>query len=277
MTASLADKARAFHALHQGPEILVLTNAWDVASAKLLEAAGFPAIATTSAGIAYACGFPDGQRIPRDEMLEEVERIVSRVGVPVTADLEAGYGYLPEAVAETIRLAIEVGTVGANIEDYTQDPDDPLFDFELAVERIRAARAAADAAGIDFVLNARTDTYLSAGHKLADPFAETVRRLQAYWEAGARCLYVPAMKDEAEIAMLTRELDGPVNLLGGPGVPPVPRLEALGVARMSTGSGIARAAYGMVRRAVRELTGPGSYDYAREAVTFDELEGLLDG
>lgn len=275
MTSSLAAKAKAFLDLHRGTEVLVLSNAWDVASARLLEDAGCPAIATTSAGIAFARGYPDGEKMPRDEMLAEVARIAASVEVPVTADLEAGYGAAPETVAETIRLAIEAGVVGGNIEDYTQDSEAPLYGLELAVERVRAARAAADGAGIDFVLNARTDTYLSASHVLDDPFGETLRRLQAYRDAGARCLYVPALNDETDIGRLSKELRAPLNILGGPGVPPVPRLKELGVARMSTGSGLARAAYGELRRALAELQGTGTYAYARGAVSFGEMDRLL--
>lgn len=275
MTASQQEGASKLLKLHHGSEVLVLPNAWDVLSAVLFAEAGFPAIATTSASIAHVQGHADGESLAREEMLAVVARIAAAVPVPVTADLEAGYGQAPEIVGETVGLAIEAGAVGANIEDFTQDPDAPLFDLELAADRIRAARAAADAAGLDFVVNARTDSYLGAGGTLGDPFGETVRRLNAYWEAGARSLYVPALTDPEIIARLLKEIDGPLNILAGPKTPSVPDLKALGVRRLSVGSGLARGLYGKAKRWAEELRDAGTYGYAASMLGFEEIEGLL--
>lgn len=272
---TLKTKAEHFHALHIAPALLVLPNAWDSASAVLFEKSGFPAIATTSAGIAFCRGYPDGERISRDEMLDEVARIVERVDIPVTADLEAGYGIDPEEVAETVRRAMEAGAVGCNIEDGTIAGNDPLLDFQLSVERIRAAREAADSADIPFVINARTDGFLriGAGGKVLD---ETIRRADAYYEAGARSLFVPGVSDGQTIGRLAREIAGPINVLAGPKTPSVPELEALGVARLSVGGGIARAAYTLTRKAAEELRDSGTFGFTEDTFTNPELNALLD-
>ncbi len=270
-------KADAFLKLHHGPKILVLPNAWDAGSACVLADAGFPAVASTSSGVAVACGYPDGQRISRDEMLQAVARIVRAVDVPVTADLEAGYGPSPEDVAETVRRAIEIGAVGANIEDSTRSETGPaLFDFSLSVERIRAGREAADAAGIPFVLNARTDAYLLGGGRIRNPFEESVRRANAYREAGAECLFVPLVSDGDEIGKLVEAIDGPLNVLAGEGSPAIRELESLGVARVSVGGSIAWACLERARQAARELLGPGTYSFATGAITGAELGKLLE-
>jgi len=242
----------------------------------LFERAGFPAIATTSAGIAFCRGYRDGEQIPRDEMLGEAARIATRVGVPVTADLEAGYGLRPEDVAETVRLAIEAGLVGCNIEDGTVDGGDaPLLDFELSVERIRAAREVADAANIPFVVNARTDGFLRIGASGA-VLDEALRRANAYYEAGARSLFIPQVSDGQTIGRLAREIAGPINILAGPKTPSVAELEALGVARLSVGGGIARAAYTLTRIAAEELRDTGTYGFTEDTYSNAELNALLD-
>lgn len=276
MTEDTKAKAERLHALHLAPELLVLPNAWDCASAVLFERAGFPAIATTSAGIAFCRGYRDGEQIPRDEMLDEAARIAARVGVPVTADLEAGYGLRPEDVAETVRLAIEAGLVGCNIEDGTVDGGDaPLLDFELSVERIRAAREVADAANIPFVVNARTDGFLRIGASGA-VLDEALRRANAYYEAGARSLFIPQVSDGQTIGRLAREIAGPINILAGPKTPSVAELEALGVARLSVGGGIARAAYTLTRIAAEELRDTGTYGFTEDTYSNAELNALLD-
>lgn len=251
-------KADAFRSLHQGPRLLILPNAWDAVSARLFEQAGFPAIATTSAGIAAVLGYPDGQRISRRQMLDMVGRIAAVVSVPVSADLEAGYGETPEAVAETIREAIAVGAVGANLEDGTGRTDPPLADLAYQVEVIKAVRAVAAQAQVPFVLNARTDVHLRAVGEVAGRFAETVRRANAYRAAGADCLFVPGVKDREAIGQLVREIRGPVNILAGPGSPTLAELEQLGVARVTFGSGPMRATLPLVRRMAGELRA-GSY------------------
>jgi 2-methylisocitrate lyase-like PEP mutase family enzyme/ketosteroid isomerase-like protein len=252
------EKARNLLAMHGRP-ILVLPNAWDVASARVVAAAGARAVATSSAAVAAALGYPDGERLPRELMLETVRRIAAAMAVPVTADLEAGYGRSPEEVAATVRGVLAAGAVGINLEDGTGDAAAPLRPLAEQVERIRAVRSAAAAAGVPLVLNARVDVYLAQAGPPADRFAEAVRRSNAYREAGADCLFVPAVSDPGLIARLVREAGGPLSLLAGRDTPPVPELERLGVARVSVGSGLMRAALGLARDAARELLEDGTY------------------
>ena len=259
--------SEAFRKLHYGPDILILPNAWDAASARIIAAAGFPAIATTSAGIAFARGYPDGERIGRAEMLRDVACIVGCVDVPVTADLEAGYGPDAEDVAETMRQAIKAGAAGLNLEDSSHDPDQPLFEMGRATERVAAARAAA-AAGVPVVINARTDGYILGFERNDELFADTVERANAYRAAGADCIFVPAVIDAGTIGRLAAEIDGPINILAGPGSPPLPELRALGVARVSIGSGLARAA--------DELLGPGTFTFAEGAISHPDMNRLME-
>src|SRR5215468_1052515 len=186
-----ARKAEQFRKLHHGPRMLLLPNAWDVASARILEEAGHPAIATTSAGIAYSLGYVDGQQISRDEMLTVVARIARAVRVPVTADLEAGYGTTPEAIAETVKAAIEAGAIGMNLEDLSGDEKNPLVDLPRQIEKIRAVRETGASMGVPFVLNARTDVFLAAVGPEEMRFERTVERLRAYAKAGADCVFAP--------------------------------------------------------------------------------------
>lgn len=265
----------AFREMHFGPRMLVLPNAWDAGSAKIIAAAGFPAIASTSAGVAFAQGYADGERIGRAEMLEQVRRMVAAVDVPVTADMEAGYGPAPEDVAETARGVIAVGAVGMNLEDGTPAGEAPLMDFARAVERVRAARQAAEEAGAPIVINARTDGYLRGLERTPALLADTIKRANAFREAGADCLFVPAVDDAATIKTLVAEIDGPLNILAGPKSLPLPELESLGVARVSIGSTLARAALTLVRDAARELLGPGTYGFCRGAIAHPEMNRLM--
>ena len=252
------ERVEILRRLHQGPRILVLPNVWDVVTARIVEAAGFSALATTSAGVAFALGYPDGERISRAEMVAAVRRIAGRVRVPVTADMEAGYGRTPQAAAETAREVIAAGAVGMNLEDAPADGDG-LFDVALQAERVRAARESAEAAGVPLVINARTDVFLASIGAPETRLSHAVRRLNAYRAAGADCLFAPGVTDRATIATLVREVGGPLNVLAGPGCPPVPELEALGVRRLSLGSGVMRATLGLVRRIADELRGPGTF------------------
>jgi 2-methylisocitrate lyase-like PEP mutase family enzyme len=252
------ERAEILRRLHQGPSILVLPNVWDVVTARIVEASGFAALATTSAGVAFALGYPDGERISRAEMAAAVGRIAARVRVPVTADMEAGYGRTPQAAAETAREVIAAGAVGMNLEDAPADGDG-LFDVALQAERVRAARESAESAGVPLVINARTDVFLASIGAPETRLAHAVSRLNAYRAAGADCLFAPGVVDRGTIAALVREVDGPLNVLAGPGCPPVPELEALGVRRLSLGSGVMRASLGLVRRIVGELRGPGTF------------------
>ena len=266
-------KAVTLRSLHSGPSLLILPNAWDVASAKVIAGAGARAIATSSAGVAFALGFPDGQRISRDEMLGMVRRIAAAVDVPVSADVEGGYGTTPEDAAQTARGVLAAGAVGLNLED-TADGGE-LLPIDLQVSRLRAARAGAAAAGVPLVINGRTDAFAARGVAPEERLAEAVRRANAYLAAGADCAFVPFVRDGEQIARLVREIKGPINILAKPGSLPLAELERLGVRRVSVGSAIALAAYGLARRAATELLGAGTYEAMRDAVPYAEMQELL--
>ena len=271
------EKAAAFRGLHDGSRILILPNAWDVASARIFEAAGFRAIGTTSCGVAWALGYPDGERMSREEMLGVVRRIASRVTLPVTADMEAGFARTPEGVAETARGVIAAGAVGINLEDGTHDPERPLTDVSLQVEMIRAARQAASSAGVPLVINARTDAVWSGSGEADARLDVAVRRANAYRAAGADCLFVFGVRDPQAIARLVREIDGPLNVIAGPGVPAIPALAQLGVARVSVGGGPMRATLTLLRRIADELRGPGAYTtFLQDTIPYSELNALLE-
>ena len=273
--AALAERLRAMHHAPLAP--LILPNAWDAASARIIEQAGFPAIATTSAGVAWSLGYPDGERMSRATMLAAVGRIAARVQVPVTADLEAGYGPSPEDAAATATGAIEAGAVGFNFEDATDDAAHPLFAMSQQVERIQAARQAGAAAGVPLVINARTDVYLAQVGAPDTRFAETVRRLAAYRDAGADCLFAPGLSDAATIGALVRELGAPLNILAGPHSPPVRELAALGVARISLGGAVMRAALAFTQRAVTELREQSSFEtIVRTSISHADMQRLLE-
>jgi 2-methylisocitrate lyase-like PEP mutase family enzyme len=271
------ERASAFLAMHSGPRILILPNAWDVASARVLEAAGFGALGTTSAGVAASLGYPDGERVPLDGMLRVVRGISESVMVPVTADVEAGYGVNERAVAETVKSAIGAGAVGINLEDGANDPQSPLIDLAAHAAKVSAAKRAAASTGVPIVINARTDVYLLEVGEPRSRLRETVRRANAYLEAGADCAFVPGVGDAAMIATLVREIAGPVNVLAGPGMPAIPQLAELGVARVSVGSGLIRAALALVRRAAKELLSSGTYaSFTEHTIAYAELNQLLE-
>src|SRR5690242_13729744 len=253
-------RAEIFRQLHHGEHILVLPNAWDVATARVFQVAGFPAVATTSAGVANALGYADGEQISREEMIAMVERIAHHLDVPLTADMEAGYADTLEGLAETARLVVTSGAVGLNLEDATQGEDSPLYNIELAVDRVRVVRDASATAGVPLVINARTDVYLGQIGEPSTRLAHAIRRANAYREAGADCLFIPGVRDAETIRTLASEIDGPINILAGPNTPSAPELEQLGVARVSVGSGPARAALGLVQRIARELAARGTYE-----------------
>jgi 2-methylisocitrate lyase-like PEP mutase family enzyme len=268
-----AEKADRLLALHRAPPILVLPNAWDVSSALVIAALpGCGAIATTSSGVAATLGYADGERIPPDLMLGAVERIARAVDVPVTADLESGYG----DASRTAEAALAVGVVGLNLEDGHDRRDPPLVTVERHVEEIRAVREVARAAGVHLVVNARTDVYLRA---VGDPdgrFEEAVARANAYLAAGADCAFVPGVVDAETIGRLAEAIDGPMNVLAVAATPPVPELERLGVARVSVGSWTMRASLGAARDVARELLEEGSYTrLAEHALSYPDLLALL--
>jgi 2-methylisocitrate lyase-like PEP mutase family enzyme len=271
----MPDPTERLRALHRGPPILVLPNAWDAASARLFEAEGFPAIATTSAGVAAALGYPDGGVVPSREMIEAVARIVRAVKVPVTADIEHAYAATPDAVAELVLRVIAAGAVGINLEDYVPGADD-LEPLTLQVGKITTILKAATKAGVRVVINARTDVFL---RELGAPEARldvAIERGNAYLAAGADCVFVPGVNDRETIAALVNGIGGPVNVLAVDGTPPIAELEALGVARVSLGSGPMRAALAVVRDVARELKARGTYGaFTGHAMQFDEVNELM--
>ncbi len=256
-----------FAELHRGG-VLVLPNAWDVASAVIVASAGAAAVATTSAGVAWGLGAPDGDRLDRDRALDLVARIAAAVDVPVTADLEGGYADTPEGVAETVRRAGAAGAAGVNLEDADHGGTAALLGVDVMVDRLAAARAATPTV----FLNARVDTYLRGR---PDPLRETVARAVAYVEAGADGVFVPGVVDPATLAVLVAEIPAPLNVMAGPGAPPVAELAALGVARVSVGPALAQAAYATTRRAARELLADGTYGAMADAIPFPEMNALL--
>lgn len=271
-----ARKAEQLRKLHSGPRILVLPNAWDVASARIVEEAGFPAIATTSAGIAASLGYADGQKISRDEMLGVVARIASAVRVPVTADLEAGYGVTIADMAETVKAMVAAGAVGMNLEDITGSDESSQVELGFQVEKIRAIRKVGASLGVPVVLNARTDIYLMPIGPAETRFERTVERLRAYREAGADCLFAPGVRDGEMIAKLVRALEAPLNILMSAGCPSLRELEKMGVARASAGSGIMRATLGLTRRIAKELMEAGTYTSLLDgAVPFAEMSAMM--
>ncbi|GAB3257621.1 isocitrate lyase/PEP mutase family protein [Nocardioides dilutus] len=252
--------AAALLALH-GPGF-VLPNAWDAGSARILEQVGFPAVATTSAGIAWSTGVPDGGHLDRDTMLTHVAAIVAAVSVPVTADLESGY----DDVGATVRLALEAGAVGGNLEDQVGGV---LFGIDEATDRVAAARAAAPAGA--FVLNARTDTWL--GGRTGDVFEETVARATAYVAAGADCVFVPGVVEEDDVRRLAEAIPAPLNIVAGlASLTDAPTLFSLGVKRVSLGGSLTRAAYSFLERAGRELLDAGTLGFLDGAVSYAELQ-----
>ena len=229
------ERARRFRALHAGGELLLLPNAWDAISARIFAAAGFSAVATTSSGVANALGYPDGERAPRDEIVTVVARIAGALDVPVSADIESGFGASAADVGETVRRIAAAGAVGINLEDVVH-PEPRLYDLPEAVERVRAARRAADAEGVALYLNARTDVFLLGIGEPAGRVAETLRRARAFLDAGADGIFVPAVVDAPTIAELVGGIPAPLNILSMAGLPPRAELRALGVRRVSLGS-----------------------------------------
>jgi 2-methylisocitrate lyase-like PEP mutase family enzyme len=277
-TSVLRQKAEALRALHQPGRPLVLVNAWDCATARIFEKAGSAAIATTSAGIAFSYGYPDGQNIPPSLMLEAVARICHSVSVPVTADLEAGYGTSPEEIERTVSGMLEAGAVGLNLEDHVGEPKDPLVDLSRQLEKIRAVKEAGKRLGVPIVLNARTDSYLRGLGSQSEMFDESIRRGEAYRDAGADCVFVPGLTDPAVIGDIVRRLACPINILAVAGSPSIGELARLGVARVSLGSGPTRAAMSLMQRLADEVLTRGTYstlDGIISHASMNELMGSL--
>jgi 2-methylisocitrate lyase-like PEP mutase family enzyme len=253
-------KAAAFLARHAGSSPLLLPNPWDEGSARLLAWLGFEALATTSSGYAATRGALDGA-MDRHDVMDHAAAIVAVTGLPVSADLENGFGDDPSKVAETVRLALDVGLAGCSIEDFTGRPDDPIYDASLAEERMAAASEAAHAGPVQLVLTGRAENYLHGHPDLGD----TIARLQAYQRAGADVLYAPGLTRLDDIRQVVTSVDRPVNVLARPGGPTVSELAGVGVARVSVGGALCFAAIGAVVEAARELQDHGTYGFMERA------------
>jgi 2-methylisocitrate lyase-like PEP mutase family enzyme len=267
-----AEKGQAFRALHARDAAFIIPNPWDVGTARLLAHLGFEALATTSAGYAFSAGRPDNT-VARDEMMAHVSAIVSATDLPVSADLENGFGDSPEIVAETIRLAAATGLAGGSIEDMSRQPGRPIYEHEFAVERIRAAAEVVRALPFAFTLTARAENYLAGLPDLSD----TIKRLQAYQMAGADVLYAPGLTGKDDIAAVVSSVDRPVNaVMGLQGVQlSLAELSAIGVRRVSVGSALSRAALGAFLRAAREMREHGTFAFAEEAVSYRDINAMF--
>ena len=258
--ATQAQKARTFLDLHRPGDPLLIPNPWDLGSAKLLEAAGFAALATTSGGFAATLGRLDGS-VSRDEAIEHAAAIVSAVEVPVSADLENCFADEPSGVADTVRLALDAGLAGCSVEDHRPRSDEPIYELGLAQERVAAACEAAKRGDVRLVITARAENFLHGRDDLDD----TIKRLQAYQQAGADVLYAPRLTRIDDIRSVVSSVDRPVNVLALPGVPAVKELASAGVARISVGSGFANVAWGALLRAADELRSSGTFGWTELA------------
>jgi 2-methylisocitrate lyase-like PEP mutase family enzyme len=264
-----SEKGRVFRALHERKQAFLLPNPWDIGSARMLGRMGFEALASSSAGFAYSMGKRD-YGVTREAVLGHVGAVAAAVDLPVSGDLQNGFGDAPETAAETIRLAAAAGLVGGSIEDASGRDDDPIYPIELAAERVRAAAEAAHGLGFPFTLTARAENYLHGREDLDD----TIRRLQAFQEAGADVLYAPGLSCLEDIAAVIRAVDRPVNVLALPHFDRA-SLESVGVRRISTGSALARTAYGVLLRAAEEMRTQGTFTFAREAASTRDLGAML--
>ncbi len=266
------EKGIIFRKLHEQKNAFVIPNPWDAGTARILAQFGFKALATTSAGHAFSLGQQDNT-VGRDETMAHCADIVAATDLPVSADLGNGFGDAPEIVAETIRRAAAAGLVGCSIEDATYRADDPIYPIEFAVERIQAAAEAVRKLNFPFMLTARAENYLVGRHDLDD----TIKRLQAYQEAGADVLYAPSLTSKEEIATVINSVDRPVNvLMGASGANTVAELSALRAKRISTGSALSRAAYGAFIRAAEEIAQHGTFTFTNEAVSFRDISAMFD-
>jgi len=272
-------KADVFLKLHRAPSIFVLANAWDVPSARIFEMAGFRAIGTTSYGLAASMGRHDGQQVTIQDTVALVRRLVDKINVPVSADIEAGYAETIEGVVETARSALNAGAVGINLEDSTRNHKLPLYDIHFQQEKIRAIRGMADTQGVHLLINARTDTYLEPSIDPTSRLSQTIARGNAYREAGADCVFVPDMGDldPATMKALVEEIKAPINIIAGESTPPIAKLQEIGIARVSLGPRVMRAAFGLYQRIAREILHDGTFsNMLTGALSYEEANTLLD-
>lgn len=273
--ASLRARAHLLRELHGGAEPVLFANVWDVASAVVVESAGARAIATTSAGVAWSLGVPDGNLLGRARAVELVARVAHAVALPVTADIEGGFAEDAAGVGDTVRAVLASGAVGVNIEDVAAGRGDALRPTSEQVERIASARASADAAGVGLFVNARIDTYLRGIGDSGSRLDDTLARATAYLAAGADGIFVPGVVDLEVVRRLAAAIPAPLNILVGPGAPSVAELAAVGVRRISLGSSVAAAAYAVAERAARELLTTGTYDSVSAELDYGRLNRLV--
>ena len=270
----MSDKAARLRALHKAPPVLVLANVWDAVSARLVEAEGFPAIATTSAGVANSLGYADGGGVPASEMLQAIARITRAVSLPVTADVEHGYATTPDALADMVLRTIAAGAVGVNLEDHVPGAAD-LEPLLVQCDKLSTVVKAAAKAGVPVVVNARTDVFLKSIGAPEGRLGVAIERGNAFLASGADCVFVPGVRDRETIAALVAGIRGPVNILAVQGSPPIRELESLGVARVSVGSGPHRATAALMQSIARELKTAGTYSFAEAALPYDAVNALM--
>ncbi len=269
------EKAEEFRSLHQTKRVLILPNAWDVPSARVFEDAGFPAIATSSAALSVSLGYPDGEKIAKNDLFTVLRKIAGILTVPLSADIESGFGASTEQLSDTIRRVIEAGAVGINMEDISDFERKTLLPIEKQVERLKTVRRVSDSQGIPLVINARTDAYRFGAGDEKSKLEETIRREKAYETAGADCLYPMGLTDKETIATFVKAVNKPVNIMARKGAPTISELEKIGVKRLSLGPTPMYALIGLLRRIAQELKQNGTYDtLLTGAITFDELNAL---
>jgi 2-methylisocitrate lyase-like PEP mutase family enzyme len=272
--SSQASRAERFRALHDRKSVLVLPNAWDVPSARMFEDEGFPAVATSSAGMLVSLGYPDGEDIPSSEFVSAVRRIARVLSVPLSVDVVGGFGNTPESVAKSVRAVVSAGAVGINIEDFVHSAK-KLLPLEKQLDRLRSLIRLRKSLGVPFVINARTDAFRYAPGDADAKLEEAIRRAKAFRDIGSDCVYPMGLTDSSTISRFVRALDFPTNVMVRKGLPAVPELKRLGVARVSFGPSASYAALGLLRRASREVLEKGTYETLTEgAISFDELNAL---
>jgi 2-methylisocitrate lyase-like PEP mutase family enzyme len=269
-----ADMAEAFRRLHDRRDVLVLPNCWDVPSARVFEDEGFPAVATSSAGMLVSLGYPDGEGIPQREFVAAIRRIARVLSVPLSVDVVGGFGDTPEGVAKSVRTVIDAGAIGINIEDFVHATK-KLLPVEKQTARLKALFRLRDRGKVRFVVNARTDALRFGSGDDESKLDEAISRAEAYRDAGADCVYPMGLTDAASISRFVKALDFPTNVMVRKGLPSVPELKRLGVARVSFGPSASYAAMGFLRRASREVREAGTYGALIDgAINFDELNAL---
>lgn len=272
--SSQASRAERFRALHDRKSVLVLPNAWDVPSARMFEDEGFPAVATSSAGMLVSLGYPDGEEIPNREFVSAVRRIARVLSVPLSVDVVGGFGNTPESVAKSVRAVVSAGAVGINIEDFVHSAK-KLLPLEKQLDRLRSLIRLRKSLGVPFVINARTDAFRYTPGDDDAKLEEAIRRAKAFRDIGSDCVYPMGLTDSATISRFVQALDFPTNVMVRKGLPAVPELKRLGIARVSFGPSASYAALGLLRRASREVLEKGTYETLTEgAISFDELNAL---